>query len=933
MDDSQHFMLLFQNALNISEDIRLQASAEILADITNNRLHFILTCASFLKLAAQIDEIILGQTIVFLSQSLSPSDVQIINEIWAQFIQQKRDQGVDIANDIKQSVINLFSHPNQAIRNCAATCLSNISFFDRGLYQSTFSQLVDLFNDNEKPPEVRITALISLKTTLEYYSNPNKYQFSEFNASERYKEVFSRLNSSFLPILANFRQQDLEFLSLIYEIIAILARFKSSKETFLITPFFDEDVQSNQEFIGNLFAITQEIVSAQPQNLHVYQSIHSFLLSFSLVLYDELSDSKYFSGEKEERYEAEVAARFVNFIYPLNYHLISPPQPYTFIALDFWDQIGTFEVERFRQIDMANKYEAIINSYSIDESDAYKSFFVRPPLLNFLTRSSEHLLPLLFQSLSVIDDAFVNCTDPYSSLNEISNSAIPIIQKFFILDPQTTFGCLTCFFEQIASLTNWQARYAQLLSVICICDECDSYPFVLQFLTSIAPMMLTTLDSYKESPLIVEVTLSAFLAAFQTYHVYLDLENGVNPLIALITLHCQSQSTEAIIERSIQVLTEIVTSCDPNNPESPITSILQSLMNFISMLYNRPDFAQSYYTNAFYILKEAIVNHVHHETQLEFISNYLTQANKLLDTIPNELVQAGEIHVIAAIVSRFAQELKENALVIADKLVHKLNSQATSITEECLSSFITVITSLGENSVAFLPQLKEQLAIAYQSNSPEIIIRVNQVIGHLFVITNDQMNDILELAITSILQQLQFLNSDAEGSLLFREQINTLLIPLSQILQSISVQELAENVRDRLFAEFCGVLSMYTAEKGPFKDDIDLQNTVLEGVLKGFGAVIIASRWNTAYLRRIKIPLFKFLEPFKRLPYKTDKLLDAFCSFMESAFLVMNNDVVMRNRIRNNQLYALLFLAQCSKNKEVQVRAKNIYQQIVQAVV
>ena len=158
-----------------------------------------------------------------------------------------------------------------------------------------------------------------------------------------------------------------------------------------------------------------------------------------------------------------------------------------------------------------------------------------------------------------------------------------------------------------------------------------------------------------------------------------------------------------------------------------IIDILRANHEPIEALFDDNDMTTKDEANSFINQWQLLSNSI--EDSIEILENsyQICQQTKEMD------IFIGELHVFSFIMNKYGEHFIEQGLNISSKLVDMLNGPNKTITVECLTCLIQIVSGLGEKSGPFIPQLIEQINGAFQSQSPEIIVQVDSLLGSLFV--------------------------------------------------------------------------------------------------------------------------------------------------------------------------------------------------------
>ncbi|OHT09414.1 hypothetical protein TRFO_21639 [Tritrichomonas foetus] len=888
-NELQKYSTLFCNSLSQDENVRNSATAVIEGYLREKRLKFMNNCLMLIK-QQNLNILLIKQALLFINMALSPTfgaSFDDIQELWAENIKQGQNN-IDIAEEYIGICINLLSHEDNAIREISSQCLSRIFSVHRGRFDKYFTKIFEIVKNPSTQMIPRISALIALKYQIQYIST-----FPAFSFSDNFQHTFHEIGDFFVStVLPNYQQFSTQFISEYYETMAALRSIQIRNDQFeIIKPEIDEERASiNIQFIEQFFLHTFNTLVTAP--VFVFVSIHHFL--FALV---------------ESYYDRNICSidQLFGFIVKLNFPMIIPPTEKSYIAIDFWNEICRFERDRIKIINKIEKYEEIRNFHHFPDSLQCKE--PKPVYQNVINNICAQLLPLLFQSMTVID-VTDNEVEDISLQIEPHMYATSCVRKIFNINPEICFQNVIGFFEQTKSSLDWNIRHAQMLLIWCICD-CSFYLPVFEYIQSISDFFIQTLAQNNDNLRLVETTISALSAAFNTYKLFINPEQGL-VLMNLISNYCKNPST-VIIQRSLQLLVSFISSFDKTNPNSGIDSILPLTQQIILDVSHVPDFFETFYVRNLYQVKVSIIQSVHRSRSNIIIPLMEESFNNFMNA-PHPAVFLGELDVICTIMSLFGEYFIEKGIIVAQKLISTLNGANQAISEDCLSYLINIVTALGSNSAPLVPQIKEQVSIAYNSQSPSMIINLNRIIGLLFSTTGPLMEDVLVPTVTSIIQILNNIND--ENSFILAHQVHFLLYPLAQILQAVPRElPINESLRD----QFYQIFKVFRTFPAPNDECLNL---LFEALLIGFASIISSS--DRQFLIKQKLEIFKIVGFVNKIQNKSDGLLHAYCDFMETAGSVMLNDNLLKIKLLNNENMRPIIWAEASSDVNLKKRAHDL---------
>lgn len=936
--DLKFYEQLFLSTGNANQEILNQASLKILELLNKeNRLRFIISCKLILDQYPNLDPLLQKQTILYLNKAFSPEEGKdIINYIWNPPSDEniknkekppnkeennKKAKFAEIKNEIKKTCFKLLECKDETTLDLASQCLGNISIYDRGNFDDIFSLLVhniidDQFNLN---PQIRLHII---KTIKYYFQNRINYR-EKHNFSQKFLYSFSLLLTGIIKILNNFQQFDERF---IFEIFETLAAFVPVQPTYFFFALIygnDKMKEDNKNKMRDIFGSIFSIAQKYPYNEDIFKSFHHFFFSLFHSPYKYINE---ISPDKHKDIFSEFSVLFDEYINKINFLTIFPPTNVSYIAIDFWNEIGEYEKKKKEKIVKNSNFEYYAKEHQIENQFDFENDFPNPPLFYVFDHYRASLLPLIIKSMEIVDPEKADSddlSDFESNSNDIHIYATSVVRYFFYFNPPATAQYIFDYFHDTLSQgTNfWNIRQAQMQMIISICSLYDdNKPFqpVLDFIKSISGWMIQTINDYKDKNIVLNTTLLAFTTAFKYYNLFINPDMMMQ-LLQIICNICKEIPSQNIVQCCIELVKQIVSCFDGRDPNSQLKMIYPAINDFISIIYNRPDFLNSKYFSDLFSLKETIIDHTNPNINNEIIIEVMNNSFRVCQETQNLYIFLSDLHVFSIIMADYGEHFISQGLEVSSRLFGLLNGTNPTIIEDCLSCLINIISGLKIKAELLIPQLKEQLLNAYRSQSPGIIIQVNRVIGSLFKNTGPMMFDILRSSVDSIVNQIDAALSQSEYSIYFFRRIHYLVFPLAQILKSIPPQEpICGQLRDHLFIQFNKVLNFFK-----FQDKND-QNIFLEAITFGFAAVIHASSFDVKFLRDHKMELFSIANLINSLDNKSDDLLSAFCKFMKYSIRVMSKDAVLKFKMKNKENIKVLIWAECSSVPKLKFKAKNL---------
>lgn len=924
---------LFSKTISNDPNDQTQALLQIEEAMTKeNRPDFIFSCFCILQNYKDLDEIFIKQTILYLNMAFSPdNDEQLISNIWkiqwrtTEHNNPNAKQNSELKNGIKNICLELFRYPNEVIQQLSSECLSRISIYDRGNFQNTLAAIISILVDKdlEETIDTRFASLCSLSLFFTYSKIHREDDLFEFEDDSFYGFL---LDGS-IEILSSYNLYSEQFIKEMLQMLSSFIYVSPKYFLSLCLTSTEEIKEQNRGRMKLLFEGIKEIVRNNSDNENILGPVHNFFFSFFEVIYDQsiylAYNDKQSPEEKEKNlsgYAEELQLLFNEYIIQINFPLILPSTNASYIAIDFWNEIGKFEKKRVKINNVIDKYYESLTNYELN-TDKYgirrMKGFSKSPIFYVLHQFQSQLMPMMLQSMEYINQEEQNVDDTENQYNSPYNFAALVVKRFFYFDSETTFRYISDYFEKTLSLeqVEWNIRNAQMLLISCIC-KLSKNEIILGTIQQFSELMIQTIFQFKDNNAVLVSTLQALSIAFHNYNLFMN-EELVLQLLNYVFNLCNETGSQKVILNSILLIKEIICCFDKEDTENKINIIIPPVKEFLVIVSGKEDFAYSNYLRDFYSLKETIIDHNNPGTNNELIIQILSDSYQFCMENPISDMFFGELHVFSFIMNLYGDHFVDNGLNMSAKLIEFLNGSNPTITVECLTCLIKIVSNLGENCSNILPQLKEQIGLAFESECPEIIIQVSRLLGSLFAKTGPLMYDVLEVSVDKISQQISKALSGSEYAIYFSNQIHYLIKPLAKILDSIPREEpICLHIRDQLLPIFYCILNTYKS-KDKFENE-----SFLKAMVMAYRSIVDASEADVLFLRKHKKEVFKIITVLNDndLPL-SDKVLYKYCDFISSCINVMKKDRILRVILCNSSNIKPFIWAESSNDDNLKDQA------------